>query len=321
MVSEKRFAMGSFRFVRDRAGRSGAAGTVGALLLCAWIPCAVGCGTTGTSTGANGGGTPPAPTDASPQSSIDAATDALGEAEGTGDDGSATGANPGDAAGGEFGDGGAEGGGSIAAEGGTTDGEGGTPPVCDGGAGDATSCFSTGDWSIDNLEPCFITTMDSMGDPITTAYASTPGNPVQCGLDPNSGAPIVPATWSTDSLEVDCSGVFALCYTLKAGDGTNPQAGDCVVAQTCTAAHYGPAGSTMAFPALPGWSSSPDQSACTAAFVATGGYGEMSVTGQTDACQNVQRVFQTVVYCPTACGGPDAPSQCATCMAGGGGPF
>ncbi len=185
----------------------------------------------------------------------------------------------------------------------------------------ATSCFSTRDWAVANLEPCFATTTDGMGNPVTTAYASTPGDPVQCGLDPNSGAPVVPGTWSTDTLQVDCVGVFALCFTLKAGDGTHPQAGDCVVAQTCSAAHYGPVGSTMVFPPLPGWISSPDESACAAAFAATGGYGEMSVSGQTDACQTVQRVFQTVIYCPTTCGGPDAPAQCASCVPGGGGPF
>jgi hypothetical protein len=320
--------MGSFRFVLESGGGGGAAGAVAAFVVLACIPGVAGCGTTGSGFGTNGGGAPAGSTDASPgnSASSDASADALGEAEGGTHDGSATGtdtgeagANPGATDGG-FGGGEPDGGGSTGAGGGATDG-GAAPTVCDGGGGDTTTCFSTGDWSLDNLEPCFVTTMDSMGDAITTAYASTPGNPVQCGLDPNSGAPIVPATWSADTLQVDCAGVFALCFTLKAGDGTNPQAGDCVVAQTCTAAHYGPAGSTMVFPPLPGWSSSPDQSACTAAFVATGGYGEMSVTGQTDACENVQRVFQTVVYCPTACGGPDAPSQCATCMPGGGGPF
>ena len=195
-------------------------------------------------------------------------------------------------------------------------------PISGGTGPAACECFSTGSWSVSNLEPCFLTAPDGMGNMVTSAYASTPGNPVTCAFDTSTGAPSVPAAWSTDTLTVDCSGEYALCLTLKAGDPHNPQPTDCILGQSCTAAaHYGPARTALSFPPLPGWSSTPADGGCATQFVNSGGYGEMSVAGQTDECEAVGRVFQTVSYCPPSCSAPNPPSVCGSCKNGGGGPF
>jgi hypothetical protein len=184
----------------------------------------------------------------------------------------------------------------------------------------ACNCFSTGQWLISNTEPCFLTVTDGQGNMTTTAYASTPGNPVSCPFDGTTGAPTVPVDWSTDTLEVDCTGTFTLCYTIKAGDGRHPQPTDCTLAKTCTTGHYGQAKVTQTLPPLPGWQTDPSAGACVAQFLAMGGYGEMSVAGQSDECAFVSGVFQEVTYCPTACNGSDA-GLCGACIAGGGGSF
>ena len=66
--------------------------------------------------------------------------------------------------------------------------------------------------------------------------------------------------------------------------------------------------------------SSPTAEACVAQFLSSGGYGEMSVDGQSDECVSVSRVFQHVTYCPTSCNGSDA-GLCGSCQGGGGGSF
>lgn len=174
-------------------------------------------------------------------------------------------------------------------------------------------CFSTGQWAVANTEPCFLTVTDGSGNMTTVAYASTPGNPVTCPFNTTTGQPTVPATWSTDTLTVDCTGFYTLCYALKAGDPTNPQATDCVLATTCTGgAHYDTAGVAQTFPPLPGWQTTASQDACVTQFLATGGYAVMSVSGQSDECQTVAENFQSVTYCA---------SSATNCTAGGGGPF
>jgi hypothetical protein len=185
----------------------------------------------------------------------------------------------------------------------------------------ACTCFSTGVWAIKNLEPCFLTTTDGMGNMSTVAYASTDGNPVTCPFDAMTGLPTVPAGWSTDTLTVDCSGYWSLCYTLKAGDPNNPKPTDCTFASVCTAAHYAPANTVETFPPLPGWESTPSEDACVQQFLNAGGYAEMSVQGQSDECETIGRVFSHVTYCPTSCNQPNPPPSCTTCMSGGGGTF
>jgi hypothetical protein len=189
----------------------------------------------------------------------------------------------------------------------------------------ACECFSGGFWHIDNLEPCFLTVTDSQGNMTTTAYASTPppmgsppGTAGTCPFDQNTGTPTVPASWSTDTLKVDCAGVWTLCYTIKAGDPKNPQPSDCVLGQSCTTVNYPGAGNmvntTVPAPDLPGWSSTPAMAACIQQFLSTGGYGEMSVNGQSDQCESIGENFQYVPYCPLM----NPPPGCSN---GAGGPF
>jgi hypothetical protein len=178
----------------------------------------------------------------------------------------------------------------------------------------ACGCFSGGHWQIDNLSPCFFTQNG------TTVAVSTHlvGNQIMCPDNVDS----VPAEpWSTDTLKTDCTGYFKLCYAIKAGDPKNPQASDCQFVKVCSEAHYAPANTVVMFPPLPAWLSTPADDACVQQFINTGGYGEMSVVGQSDECEGVDKVFQHVTYCPLSCNDPNPPPECAQCMPGGGGNF
>lgn len=178
----------------------------------------------------------------------------------------------------------------------------------------ACGCFSGGHWAIANLSPCFFT---MNGTTVAVSTVVQGGMPV---CPPDANAP-PPQPWSTDTLQVDCTGNFKLCYTIKAGDGKNPQPGDCTVVEVCTQGYYSPANAVVPLPDLPSWLTGPAQDACVQQFVSGGGYGEMSVTGQSDECEMVDKVFQHVTYCPLACNmDPNAPG-CAGCMPGGGGSF
>jgi hypothetical protein len=178
----------------------------------------------------------------------------------------------------------------------------------------ACTCFSTGHWDVANLSPCFYT------DGSTSGAISTIQNGTQIACPSSfTSAPTDP--WSTDTLSADCTGSFNLCYTIKAGNGMSPQPNDCIVAQVCSASYYMTANAVQTWPPLPGWISDPSASACVAQFQASGGYGQMSVDGQSDQCELIDEVFQTVTYCPTACNDPNPPAMCAMCQAGGGGSF
>lgn len=184
----------------------------------------------------------------------------------------------------------------------------------DGGTGKAAcQCFSAGQWAIANLSPCFVT--DSSGN--VTEAISTVGDPAMCPSDFS----MAPATWSTDTLKVDCSGTFTLCYTIKAGDPKNPQPTDCVISKSCVTSYYPTAGMVFDMPDLAGWITDSSMTACAQQFYDTGGYGEMSVDGQSDECELVQKVFQTIPYCPLACNtNPNGPG-CMGCQNGGSGMF
>jgi len=185
----------------------------------------------------------------------------------------------------------------------------------------ACECFSGGHWQIDNLEPCFLTVNDGMGNTTITAFAATQGNPATCPFDQSTFQPTVPTNWSTDTLKVDCTGEYTLCYTIKAGDPKNPKPTDCVLAKSCTTGYYGTANVVQTFPPLPGWESDAAGNACVLQFMNGGGYGEMSVDGQSDLCEKVSKVFQRVTYCPLSCNDPNPPPECANCTNGGGGNF
>ncbi|MBI4702460.1 MAG: hypothetical protein HY744_15180 [Deltaproteobacteria bacterium] len=179
---------------------------------------------------------------------------------------------------------------------------------------EACLCFSGGHWELDNLVPCFFTSNGKTVAVSTVLVGNYPQYP------PNADAP--PAQpWSPNRLTVDCTGFFKLCYTIKAGDGKSPKPADCVVASVCTEQHYAPANAVVEFPPLPSWLSTPAQSACVQQFMSGGGYGEMSVVGESDECDKVDKVFQTVTYCPLACSNPNPPPECANCQPGGGGSF
>jgi hypothetical protein len=147
----------------------------------------------------------------------------------------------------------------------------------------------------------------------------------QCPDPANLPNPQPGTTWSSDTLKVDCAGEFTLCYTLKAGTGTAPKSTDCVLAKKCTTGFYPTKGQVTPFPDLPAWTLS--DSACATQFATTGGYGEMSVKGQSVLCEAVddghgnESVFNRVQYCPLACNqNPQGPG-CQNCSQGGSGGF
>jgi hypothetical protein len=184
----------------------------------------------------------------------------------------------------------------------------------------ACECFSQGTWKIDNLSPCFFSTSQSAppGSGGTVSTVIDGSGQAQC---PSSFAqPTEP--WSPNSLNVDCAGHFQLCFTLKAGDGANPQPTDCTIIQVCTESDYPTPNVEVQFPPLQSWiSSSSDQIACAEQFTSTGGYGEMSVMGKTVACDDLNKVFNRVTYCPIACSMPNPPAMCAMCRQDGSGNF
>jgi hypothetical protein len=144
----------------------------------------------------------------------------------------------------------------------------------------------------------------------------------------NTPPPALPSSaWTTDTLNVDCAGHFKLCYELKAGDYANPQAGDCSLTKLCVEADYLTQGVEQAFPDLPAWSS-PD-SACADKWSKSGGYGEMSVVGESVRCDKIDDgagnsyVFNRVKYCPRKCenGANASAAECQGCQQGGGGTF
>jgi hypothetical protein len=169
----------------------------------------------------------------------------------------------------------------------------------------ACQCFSQGFWNVADLIVC--------GSSNGTTYTGFSGP-----LPPDGGTMIdcsqmMPASqpWSTDTLTVDCSGRFNLCYTVKAGDFMNPKTTDCAVAKVCTQGDYTQVNMMQDWPPLPSWIS--NNSACVMAFFTTGGYGEMSVQGTSVTCDQIaDHVFQRVRYC-----GQNEMG----CQSGGGGPF
>jgi hypothetical protein len=182
---------------------------------------------------------------------------------------------------------------------------------------EACGCFSGGKWAIDNLSPCFFS--EGAGKPVVaTTSTFLQGNTITCP----SGDTVAPAEpWSKDSITIDCTGAFKLCYSLKAGNATTPLATDCEIVKVCAEGYYSTANVPMPFPDLPGWLADPSTLACAQKFVDSGGYGEMSVVGQSDECEGVDKVFNRVNYCPLSCNTDPTGPGCANCMAGGSGSF
>ena len=197
----------------------------------------------------------------------------------------------------------------------------------------ACKCFSLGQWKLANTSPCFIT----YGPPNSGTYAVStvtvaPGSPDKpaCPTIPqNSAPPPDPplSDWSTDTLTVDCAGHFKLCYELKVGKFEAPKATDCSLTKQCVEGDYLKENLEQAFPPLKAWSSK--DAACAAQWEATGGYGEMTVVGESVLCDKVDDgagnafVFNRVKYCPSTCQKPENSGlpECQNCQAGAGGTF
>ena len=187
----------------------------------------------------------------------------------------------------------------------------------------ACQCFSQGQWKLANLSPCFA---QYGSDPTYYAVSSTlSGTNVVCPPVVAPPEPVPSAPWSTDTLNVDCAGHFKLCYEIKAGSASAPSASDCSVAKVCVSGDYPTANMDTPFPSLPGWSGS--DSACATKFVASGGYGEMSVVGEDILCDAIDDgkgnafVFNRVSYCPLSCNTNPSGAGCANCNTGGSGTF
>jgi hypothetical protein len=204
-----------------------------------------------------------------------------------------------------------------------------TPGATEGAP--ACKCFSSGQWAISNLSPCFITYPGLGANGGNAYYAVSSYNVdggIACPEPPNSPppAPEPGVPWATDTIKSDCAGEFTLCYTIKAGNVKNPQPSDCVIGQSCTHGVYSTANAVEAFPPLAGWTGmSP---ACAAQFQTEGGYGEMSVQGESEYCQGIGAddggapyVFNRLPYCATICQSNPNATGCAGCQSGGSGTF
>jgi hypothetical protein len=195
-----------------------------------------------------------------------------------------------------------------------------TPGATSGAA--ACKCFSSGQWNLSNLSPCF----DSYNNSLYAVSSSLVDGGIVCPAPvmPPAPAPAIP--WSTDTLKVDCEGSFTLCYTIKAGSATNPQPSDCVVGKACVQGDYTTANTAQTFPPLAGWVGA--DTACATLFQTSGGYGEMTVQGQSELCEGIgandggaPEVFNRVSYCPAVCQTNPTATGCANCQNGGSGMF
>lgn len=187
----------------------------------------------------------------------------------------------------------------------------------------ACTCFSQGQWALENLSPCFITYGGGQVYAVSTQIA---GGMAQCPTVPATPPPpLPPGIWSPNTLRVDCEGRFNLCYTLKAGNADAPTPADCVVAEVCVEDWYAERDVVQSFPDLGSWVGS--NPTCAAQFASSGGYGEMSVQGLSVECDEIddgsggRYVFNRVNYCPLSCNMTPTAPECVDCMMGGSGSF
>ena len=195
---------------------------------------------------------------------------------------------------------------------------------------DACKCFSKGQWKLANTSPCFITYQDSGGKPTDSYGMSTilQGGVAKC---PDIGAPTPPppvpsSEWGPTTLNVDCAGSFTLCYELKAGNFDAPSPSDCSLVKICTPKlDYLKENVEQPFGSLPAWRSM--DTACAKKFMDQGGYGEMTVQGQSVLCDNIDDgagkpyMFNRVRYCEFICNSQPSLPQCQNCQQGGSGTF
>lgn len=186
---------------------------------------------------------------------------------------------------------------------------------------DACRCFSSGRWRLSNLSPCIYRGSE------VWLYSSIlrDGAALDCGTITSEPPPTPREDWSTSTISVDCAGEFTLCFTIKAGDVSDRHPDDCVVTELCTEVVYATPHVEQELPDLPAWVTR--DNACAEAFYTRGGYGEMSVLGESVECDAIddgsggRYVFHRTHYCPPSCQQtPDTPG-CAECRPGGSGDF
>jgi len=186
---------------------------------------------------------------------------------------------------------------------------------------EACRCFSSGMWKLSNLSPCIYRGTD------TWLYSSklNADGTLNCGSVPTEPPAMLEGIWSTSTLNVDCAGQFTLCFTIKAGDVANPSADDCVVMETCHDVFYEEARVDQVLADLPSWRSL--DNACAEAFDMRGGYGEMSVLGESVECDEIddgsggRYVFHRTNYCAPSCQMTPTAPGCSECRTGGSGEF
>lgn len=198
----------------------------------------------------------------------------------------------------------------------------------------ACKCFSLGKWKLANLSPCFREYCNAADCPPgsqTGYYAVSTfddGTGAKCTDQGTEGpGPTPPSPWTTDTLTVDCAGHFKLCYELKAGKFENPLPTDCSLTKQCVEGDYLKENVEQAFPPLPAWVSMNQD--CAKQWQAGGGYGEMTVVGESVLCDKVDDgaggsfVFNRVKYCPPLCrdAANAALPECQNCGQGGAGEF
>ncbi len=206
----------------------------------------------------------------------------------------------------------------------------------------ACKCFSIGQWKLANLSPCFREYCGEAPNPDGSCVTSIgfyalstvdDGTGAKCTVQASgSPPPVAPtANWTTDTLKTDCAGRFTLCYELKAGDFANPKATDCSLTKQCVTGDYAVENVDQPFPPLPAWASlSAADQTCARQWAATGGYGEMTVKGESVLCDKVDDgagnafVFNRIQYCPSKCQKEPAKSTdpaCTSCQQDGSGEF
>jgi len=178
----------------------------------------------------------------------------------------------------------------------------------------ACRCFSGGMWTLDRISTCFYQ-LGGMAWTVSSVTGATPCPTLR-------RAPTLPTQpWSPSHLSVGCAGGFELCYRLKAGDITMPDAA-CDIGGSCVEVWVDGPGATPTVPDLPAWMG--EDNACNQRFLAEGGFAEMSVHALSLACDELGTtttpyVFSRTAYCRPGCTGPTIPGcEDCTIMTSGG---
>lgn len=201
-----------------------------------------------------------------------------------------------------------------------------TPGATEGAA--ACTCFSEGQWKIENIRPCIVTTCGTSGC-TNSAISTVPGDAGTFNC-PATFATAPEADWSKNTLKVDCAGHFRLCFRIRKGSIEAPSASDCILGEVCSESDYLEANVVQDWPPLDGWLGA--DTACATAWASTPegtspGYGEMVVKGESVRCDPIddgsggELVFNRIAYCPRICTQEPSRPECERCGNGGQGTF